>query len=611
MKQTEGLIFFANVTDGEATYSVDISSDLAESLSQHPQILSITQALSLGIDLSQVTKTEGVPLLCNEELLRLRKMNAISNNELKLTADGKYIIPTLESLRERAKASDKELALTFWETVPESKSNYCSIEASDTSATNIVADCLPVLYFGPQSVNVINTATRESESTVYIPFPAGNEKYLKDQAVEAGSTYNAAELAEIVKATCKLYLHEHTLYVFDNASNVYRPLFKDDLNLLIDKILGRNIRTKGFSGLYADIAKFLHCDSTLLVPESCLPTANMWAFSNGILDIDNSRFFINDGSFFIRNTLACDYNSHAQCSIFDKYLIAVTGGDQSLTELIWSVIGYILSPDINAKAFFALVGPKDTGKSLFANTLARFFTPDSLSYLGANDFSGKFSVVDIMDKRLNLCMDLPDAPLSTIAVGKIKSLTGNDSVRSDVKYKNSVSFRNTAKILFGSNSLIRTEVPDSAFADRLITIPFNHPIPKEKQDKNLEQSLASEMSGIINHAIAAYLELRAQNYIFPLVTLSETLASVFDYRKIVTDFANIYCIFTESEKDKISTECLYQYFCDFCYAKSIAPLKLGDFSQVFHNLFRDSVTKKKIKYLGSPVNGYTRLKLQA
>ena len=60
--------------------------------------------------------------------------------------------------------------------------------------------------------------------------------------------------------------------------------------------------------------------------------------------------------------------------------------------MIWEVIGYILSSDNRAKVFFALVGPKDTGKSLFANILTQFFYPDALYLLGASDFSGKFDV---------------------------------------------------------------------------------------------------------------------------------------------------------------------------------------------------------------------------
>lgn len=206
-------------------------------------------------------------------------------------------------------------------------------------------------------------------------------------------------------------------------------------------------------------------------------------------------------------------------------------------------------------------------------------------------------------------MDLPDRPLSAEAVAKIKAITGGDQIRSDVKYQESISFVPTARLLFGSNSLIRPAYPDSAFDKRIVTIPFNYPVSKDKQDHQLLEKLLAEKEGICAKAVKHYLRLVQNSYQFTKPNGYNCECNSIDFTKVICTFAETCCKFTGNDADKVSSSDLYTSFCNFCFSQDLPPIDHNDFSQKFRELFVEKIEKKKIKVNGLAVNGFVRLAL--
>lgn len=590
MKNLKSAVSFTiQVTDGNKILDVDVDEELAKNIPLD-RVIGIDEALAMGLDIQKDN-----PLISEDEILRYRRMNAQKQGEIIKGDDGIELIPVLESLRERTKHTNLLPAICFYEEA------YNSTETIVSESVH-----LPENTFDQEQLPNVNEIY--PVNGVFIPSSDSNEKFLKNLPMSGGNDFPSAKFAEKIVSICKLYRYRGSMFEFKREKGYYEKLTSNELLVLIDTIAGNDIREANKAKAYAEIEKFLRYDYRLEVNENNVMPPNYWVFKNGILDVFSGGFSVNDGRFFVESAILCQYYQGAVCPVFDTFLEAVSGNDDQFIEFLWQFIGYILSPDNCAKVFFAFVGPKDTGKSLFANILTKFFPDTAISLLGANDFSGRFDVAEIKGKRLNLCMDLPDNPLSTGAVGKIKTLTGGDTVRSDVKFKDSVSFRNTAKILFGSNSLLRTEIPDLAFNDRLITIPFRNPIPKEKQDKGLEEKITQELSGIATRAIQAYLRLRNNNFIFPEVELPEDFGKVFDYDKVVMSFVGEMCVFERSAKT--STEQLYKMFTEFCQMKKVNFIEKNDFSTRFNSLFGENVTKKKIKFGDSSLQGYIGVKIK-
>lgn len=75
---------------------------------------------------------------------------------------------------------------------------------------------------------------------------------------------------------------------------------------------------------------------------------------------------------------------------------------------------------------------------------------------------------------------------------KLKSLTGTGAKTIDVKYKDSVTMENTAKLIFGTNSIPQFRDDSSAFQRRLMIIPFNRDF-KGKDEKAGKEWYAKEL----------------------------------------------------------------------------------------------------------------------
>lgn len=600
------ICFYTVVSDeNNCKHSIEVLQDL---VGEYPiNELTPQEALSKGIELSSYTTAEGARAFSDEKILQLRLENQklcasdVDNNSSDL------YVETLESLHDKAAGEILGLsqAVKFYEDVE----HTCPIQ--DPVLPINTEEAVEEVFALHTLVPVIEQFPAEmlSEPQIYQPAPIDNRRYQTHEIVEAPKANSlAVSISQNLISRYKIRAYQGELYLFAEDEGIYKRLSSQDLDYLINEHFGDQIKKTGDVSNYRNAQEFLKKEHSLVIYENNFLPTQLWAFRNGFHNIYTGAHFANDGRYFLRNVLHCQFDASATCPVFDTYISSISAGDYKLILLIWEVVGYLLSTDTNGKVLFAFVGKKDTGKSLLANVISNIVGMNSISHLSANEFAGKFDVAELNGKHINICMDLPDRPLSPEAVGKIKSITGNDMIRSDVKYKDSICFKPTARLLFGSNSLIRTELPDQAFNDRLITIPFRYPVPKEKQDFNLERKLASEFDGICNKAMKYYINLRDRGYIFTVVDSFDMQNEAFDHTLIIKDFADEHCIFTDDEADKVSTEDLYAAFTNFCYDKDIVLLSKNEFTLRFKKIFLDFVEKKKVKIGKACVNGFTKLK---
>ncbi|MEY8356762.1 phage/plasmid primase, P4 family [Lachnospiraceae bacterium 54-53] len=575
----EAIYFEPDVTDEQGqVYTVKLPQNLVGEVS--PKALTLQEVKDLGVSIDQNINTNMIPPSCSD--------NSMDDNQ-KATA--------------YKNSSDEIISNSF-------NIRTSSVEPGILSASQeILAEERNILSI---SKNASLPETPLTEPCIYMPAPLNNSEFVSTEVVESEERNNQlpVKIFKAVKTMEKMRSYKNDLYFFNSEKGIYQKLSSSDLHYIINRYYGDMIEKQGNTSCYYTVEDFLKKDSSLVVNEAHLLPLDYWGFHNGFYNIYNVNHTPNDGTYFVRHVLQCDFKPKASCPAFDTYIHSIAAGDERLITRLWEVLGYLLSNDTNGKALIAFIGRKDTGKSLLANIISRIVGEESISHLSANDFSGRFDVSELNGKHLNVCMDLPDRALSPDAVGKIKSITGNDVIRSDVKHKDSISFKPTARLLFGSNSLIRTELPDSAFYDRLIVIPFLYPVPKDKQDHRLEEKLVAEASGICLKAMEYYKQLRSRGYLFTEISPPDGLDSSINYDKVVQNFVVKCCEVTQNSEDKIPSEDLYKAFEDYCHYKNIAPLKQADFSKRFKDSLEGKVEKKKIRFDQGSLQGFTGVRLK-
>ena len=308
---------------------------------------------------------------------------------------------------------------------------------------------------------------------------------------------------------------------------------------------------------------------------------NLLSFRNGVLNIYTAALNPHSQQFLTLYGINGQYlpDMHLVCPVFDAFIQSITGGDEVLAQRILEFVGYVLSPDMNAKVFFVLQGVPNSGKSVLTSLLTMLFTENAVVTLDAHVFSDKYSISELVGKALCISPDLPAAPLDEKAVSKIKQITGNDVVSSNRKYESYVSFRCNAKIILVTNHPILTRGNDSAFEERIVTIPFRYSVPKEAQDRMLIPNLFSERDAIITKAIRAYYKLVENCYRFSgnyptNAVIADSAESAMDVSVCIYRF--VQQTIEKSVDDIVFTEDAYQKYC-----ASNPRISLNEFSQYF------------------------------
>ncbi len=544
---------------------------------------------------------------------RLIEDRAMLNGVTRLDGAGETpFIQTEESLRESRIAEKNGLtqAITMFEPAQGTRTTASGNQGKDANDNVVPAQIVP---FGMQSVRPMPS---EPLSPANIYSVSDDFSIIDDGTAPLRTQKIEVAIYRRIIANFKIRSYENQLYCFDPYLRYYRPIGDDEVKQWINSCFGEQILKGGrLDKTYDALCKLLHSESSIIIrsvePDQDRESPFYWPFWNGIVDIRSKKMLPNDGTYFNRHCLQCDYNPEAQCPAFLKVVDTIAGGDPAVLQLIFEVVAYILSPDHSAKAFFSFFGVPDSGKSLLANTLSRMLGKENISALSAENFGDDFGPQDLIGKHLNVCMDLPDQLLSKTSVAKIKMLTGSDLVRANIKHKTAVRFYNTAKLLFGSNHSLTAESFDRAFYDRLVSIPFTHGIPKASQDPDLEWKLRAEYSGIANLAITYYLALKQRKLRFSklpgnIAKNSGDHSVLCDGRLAVQDDLQQIFEFTKNPAHTLTSEEAYVSFCTYCDAHQLHPCSRNEFSR-----WMGSHSEKKKLWKGDhSANGFVGVRLK-
>ena len=412
---------------------------------------------------------------------------------------------------------------------------------------------------------------------------------------------NAYELAQELMRRVNFIIVCSAIYMFNGI--VYELLDNETLDRLILKELREPIAEIVRPEIISAIRAFVKKEPKLVIDDPTIDP-NFIVFRNGRLDIRTMEFADNDPLVFQTSYLNFNYDRYnTHCPNFEKYLESVSGGDPDIKELMLQTHGYIASCSMDAKSFFLFIGEGDTGKSLTIGLDTMFFPNDFVSTIELQALGDKFSTGNLANVRLNVGGDLPNKPLTPDVVKHVKGITGNDMMTAEKKFVQPFSFKPTCKLVFATNHPLVLQQRDDQFCERLVVIPFDNKIPKDRQDHDLLNKLRDELPAIFNMILEAFLRLRNNNFEFKkVVNLSNYVAiplsesgSVSHLEEAVDDFVSIHYEITGDSDDFVSIKQLYAEFNAYYLQHYNLNTNQDKFSKAFRQLFDKSET-----------NGYPR-----
>ncbi len=154
----------------------------------------------------------------------------------------------------------------------------------------------------------------------------------------------------------------------------------------------------------------------------------------------------------------------------------ITGGDPDFEQMAQDVCGYILSAASHLRLLPFFYGPKGTGKSTVAELLqtvlgdmAASIDPKKLQDNAARERLG----ADLWNRRLAVC---GEAGSQRLEAELLKTLSGSDRLAVRFLFREAFTAPPRHVLLMITNDPPRMDAYDAALKDRVIALPFVHPL---------------------------------------------------------------------------------------------------------------------------------------
>lgn len=231
---------------------------------------------------------------------------------------------------------------------------------------------------------------------------------------------------------------------------------------------------------------------------------------NGVIDLRTGKLLPHNPEYLLTKVVDINFNPQATGQKWLEFLDMIFPADEELHKFIKKAVGYSLTGNTDEQCIFFLHGEGENGKSTFVEViqslLGEYALKTDVDVLMYSNRGGVTPyLAEFFKKRFIFTTETEEG--IKFNDGRIKNLTGGDTITANPKYKDAFTFRPTHKIwMFGNH---KPEVRDMThgFWRRMKLIPFEIKIPKEKQ-RSMSEVLGEfqeEIEGILNWAIEGCL----------------------------------------------------------------------------------------------------------
>ena len=228
---------------------------------------------------------------------------------------------------------------------------------------------------------------------------------------------------------------------------------------------------------------------------------------NGLYDTRKKELVPHSPAIFTSIQLDFAYEYDAKTPKFEKFLNEIFEGDQDKIDYVLNTMCYLLFPDYSYQKVFILFGSGRNGKGVLASVIKNLLGTENVSAVSIHDLANnRFAVSNLKDKLVNISSEVGSKDLET---EMIKKLSGGDVITADRKYKEPISFVNTARLLISANELPRFSELNDAILERFVLIRFPRTFRDHQVNTNLLEELLEELPGMFNLVISRIDKVRS------------------------------------------------------------------------------------------------------
>ena len=187
------------------------------------------------------------------------------------------------------------------------------------------------------------------------------------------------------------------------------------------------------------------------------------------------------------------YDPAARSPVWDRFLEQATGSDRDVSKFLQRAIGYSLTGATTEEVLFFVHGPGGSGKSTFLEAIKAVLgeygkSADFETFISRRDAGTiRNDIAELAGRRFVVSIEVDEG--KKLAEGLVKLLTGGDTVRARFLYQEAFDYVPQFKLWLAANHAPKVRHDDSAMWRRILRIPFDQVIPKEKRDPSLKARL--------------------------------------------------------------------------------------------------------------------------
>ena len=286
--------------------------------------------------------------------------------------------------------------------------------------------------------------------------------------------------------------------------------------------------------------------------------------ANGILDFATRDLRAHTPELFFGHVLPFPFHPRApRPTRWLRFLDELWYDDDESKATLAEWFGYVLSNATNLQKMFLLVGPKRSGKGTIARVLTGLLGMHNTAAPTLASLTQNFGLQPLIGKPLAV---ISDARLGTradnmVAVERLLSISGEDMLTVDRKYREPWTGRLPTRFMILTNELPRFSDASGALASRFVVSTLRISF-LGREDPKLTDELLEEAPSIFNWALEGLDRLRHRGYFVIPASAREAVRDLEDLASPIGAFLRDVCVVDPAYE--VSKDALWQVWKNWC-----------------------------------------------
>jgi putative DNA primase/helicase len=271
-------------------------------------------------------------------------------------------------------------------------------------------------------------------------------------------------------------------------------------------------------------------------------TGTIVAVTNGLLDVERRHLLPHTPLFFNQTSVPFEFDATAPPpKRWLAFLEELWPHEPEAIDVLSEWYGYIVSGLLHMHKILLMVGPTRGGKGVIARVLTQLVGRQNTAGPTLNSLGGDFGLAPLIGKSLAVISDARFVGKnSSVVVERLLSISGEDSLTVNIKYKEQWTGKLPCRLHVISNELPKLGDASTAIVGRLVLL-LTSKSWLGREDHTLERDLRAELPGILNWSLDGLERLTATNTFTRLPSADEAIITMRDLASPVGAFVREQC----------------------------------------------------------------------